>query len=236
MKTLIILVQTLFVFALLMNSASGLTTSSELIDLEKEKPKDTITKKEKPLRSMIDYDSFFIMTKEFATIREQRLIGVDSFLEFSNDSKTLILDTRSKWAYDAKHLKGAIHLNFSDFTLSKLRKLIPDTQTRVLIYCNNNFLGDERYFALKSVPLALNIPTFINLYGYGYTNVFELADLLSVDDERIVFEGTSVSELKESKFADELIDVEMHQKAMMSGSHIKGLRLKLEDMDTAVEK
>lgn len=40
---------------------------------------------------------------------------------------------------------------------------------------------------LKRVELALNIPTFINLYGYGYKNIYELGDMISVDDPRIRF-------------------------------------------------
>ncbi len=77
------------------------------------------------------------------------------------------------------------------------------TTTRILIYCNNNFDDDQISFATKSiqpklfsqkkpVTLALNIPTFINLYGYGYKNVYGLADLVSVFNFDIQFEGTSV--------------------------------------------
>ena len=40
--------------------------------------------------------------------------------------------------------------------------------------------------------LALNIPTYINLYGYGYRNVYELNELVSVRDRRVEFEGTTV--------------------------------------------
>ena len=32
------------------------------------------------------------------------------------------------------------------------------------------------------MELALNIPTFVNLHGYGYENVYELADLVSIED------------------------------------------------------
>lgn len=64
-------------------------------------------------------------------------------------------------------------------------KLIPDPNTKLLIYCNNNFEGDPIDFASKisypgirnaetqilsnrkPIMLALNVPTYINLYGYG---------------------------------------------------------------------
>lgn len=37
----------------------------------------------------------------------------------------------------------------------------------------------------QPIMLALNIPTFINLYGYGYQQVYELNELISVLDDRV---------------------------------------------------
>ena len=45
----------------------------------------------------------------------------------------------------------------------------------------------------KPIMLALNIPTFINLYGYGYRNIYELDELVHINDPRIEFEGTEVT-------------------------------------------
>lgn len=121
----------------------------------------------------------------------------------------MVLDTRSAFRFNRKHLKGAINLNFSDFTQENLRKIIPDTQTKVLIYCNNNFDGDRIDFASKIFRpgikpetqilsnrkprmLALNVPTYITLFGYGYVDVYELDELVNVKDKRVVFEGTEV--------------------------------------------
>jgi hypothetical protein len=44
----------------------------------------------------------------------------------------------------------------------------------------------------KPVMLALNIPTYINLFGYGYVNVYELNELVNIRDARVTFEGTEV--------------------------------------------
>src|SRR5690606_376781 len=126
--------------------------------------------------------------KEVKPYRAQRLISAAEFVRMSGEENVVILDTRSKEMYDRKHIKGAIHLNFSDFTQTNLARLIPDPSTRILIYCNNNFADDELYFPTKSyqpdllnqerrekkLTLALNIPTFINLYGYGYRDIYEL--------------------------------------------------------------
>ncbi|MEW7293108.1 rhodanese-like domain-containing protein [Aquimarina sp. 2304DJ70-9] len=148
--------------------------------------------KKKLPKSKVDYDSFLKISEEILDYRQERLVPLDTFLEYMAEENTIILDTRSEAAYKQKHLKGAMHINFSDFTEGKLAKKIPSKDTRILIYCNNNIDGDPIHFASKKMPLALNIPTFINLYGYGYKNVYELSILVPIKDSRIQFEGTSV--------------------------------------------
>jgi len=154
-------------------------------------------------KAFVDFAAFDSLVTEVQQHRAQRMVPLNEWLYMSQEDNTVILDTRSKNMYNNKHVKGAIHLNFSDFTYRNLRRLIPNQDTRILIYCNNNFRDDQYYFATKSVPmdawnyhqkpltLALNIPTYINLYGYGYENVFELSDLVSIHDKRIEFEGTN---------------------------------------------
>lgn len=130
----------------------------------------------------IDFIGFMDTSSEVYQYRKDRLIGSSEFIEMSMDKNTIILDTRSKEAYNQRHVKGSIHLNFSDFTKEKLKKLIPDQNTRILIYCNNNFISKSQSLLLKAPPLALNIPTFINLYGYGYKNIYELNSLIKDDN------------------------------------------------------
>lgn len=142
----------------------------------------------KPAR--VDYSGFVQLSDEAGTLRAKRLVDIDTFLKMAQEKNTIILDSRSESAYKRKHFKDAVHLNFSDFSFAALERLIPDKNTRILIYCNNNIDGDEQNFARKSTPLALNIPTFINLYGYGYKNVYELSSLLDVSDPKLIFEGT----------------------------------------------
>ncbi|TND09168.1 MAG: rhodanese-like protein [Bacteroidetes bacterium] len=157
----------------------------------------------------VNFDSYLELAEEVKPHREQRLVSLDKFLAMSKEEKVIILDTRSDSMYNAKHVKGAIHLNFSDFTQFNLAKLMPSPDTKILIYCNNNFENDQVYFATKgynpparmdgeavtetTLTLALNVPTYLNLYGYGYKNVYELNEMVSVSDPRITFEGTAVS-------------------------------------------
>lgn len=152
--------------------------------------------------SKVDYDAFEKLVAEVKEHRRSRLIDLETFKKMAKEDKVIILDTRSDEMYKSKHVKGAIHLNFSDFTQDNLAAIIPSPDYKILIYCNNNFDDDQKYFATKSakpaftnrkdITLALNIPTYINLYGYGYKNVYELSELISVFLPVIEFEGTAV--------------------------------------------
>jgi hypothetical protein len=131
----------------------------------------------------------------------------------STEPGVIVLDSRSDFRFDRIHLKGARHLSFTDFTQDNLSKVIPSFDTKILIYCNNNFEGNQTDFASKialpnnsradaltlqlnaqskPIMMALNIPTYINLYGYGYQNVYELNELVDVKDPRIEFEGSII--------------------------------------------
>ena len=154
-------------------------------------------------KALVNFEDYKNLMLEVESVRANRLISLDQFNSFAEKENTIILDTRSFEKYTEKHVKGAINLPFTEFTQDNLERLIPDKNTRILIYCNNNFDGDQIAFTSKMVVfpskegkdtrlmLALNIPTYINLYGYGYKNIYELDELVNVYDDRISFEGTS---------------------------------------------
>ncbi len=146
-------------------------------------------------KSNVDFDAFIELSEEIKTYRKSHLVTLDTFISYLEDENTVLLDTRSEAAYMRKHIKGAIHINFSDFTKKKLSEKIASKNTRILIYCNNNIAGDPINFASKKVELVLNIPTFVNLYRYGYKNVYELSSLVSAEDKRLSFEGSDVDHL-----------------------------------------
>jgi phage shock protein E len=145
-----------------------------------------------PTNPKIDFNGFTVLSQEVGKLRESRRISEDEFLRLAAEPGTAVLDARSREKYDQLHIKGAVHLNFSDFNEASLKKAIPTKATRVLIYCNNNFEGEPTHFFSKTAPTALNIPTFITLHGYGYTNVHELAPLLDIRTTKIPFAGKSV--------------------------------------------
>lgn len=140
--------------------------------------------------AQIDYSGFQALTAEVAPYREARLVEIDDFNAMRADPETLVIDARSAEAFALGHIEGAVNLNFSDFTEEKLAKVIGSKDRRILIYCNNNFTDNVAPVMLKRAPLALNIATYVNLYGYGYQNVYELDGAYSFTDSRMNWVGT----------------------------------------------
>ena len=134
----------------------------------------------------IDYPAFQALTASVAPARATRLIAFDAFKAEAAKPEALLLDARSKDAFARGHIKGAVNLPLTDFTAESLAAVIgADPDRPILIYCNNNFRNDAAPVRMKAAPLALNIQTFINLVGYGYPNVRELADVVDFTDPKV---------------------------------------------------
>ena len=163
-------------------------------------------------KAKVSFEDFKTLVSEVESHRASHLIDLNTFLKMSQEPGVVVLDSRSTFRFDRIHVKGAKHLSFTDFTQSNLSTVIPSFDTKILIYCNNNFDGNQTDFAskvanigpprlrnpvasqmavqAKPIMMALNIPTYVNLYGYGYHNVYELNELVNVKDPRISFEGS----------------------------------------------
>ena len=141
---------------------------------------------EPPENPQIDYSGFVELADEVFELREQRRLAWDAFAAQAKAEGAILLDARSESAFAAGHLEGAVNLPLPDFTDEALAALLgPDKSRPIYIYCNNNFADDAPPVVTKRVELALNIPTFINLVGYGYGNVWELADVIRTDDSGV---------------------------------------------------
>jgi hypothetical protein len=135
-----------------------------------------------PANPQVDYTGFVELADRLRDYREARRLAWDEFARRAKDDGAILLDARSESAFAAGHLAGAINLPLPDFTAERLAEVLgPDQERPVYIYCNNNFADDRPPVVVKRVELALNIPTFINLVGYGYGNVWELADVIRTD-------------------------------------------------------
>jgi hypothetical protein len=135
-----------------------------------------------PDNPQIDYPGFVELAAEVEGYRESRRIGWAEFAERARADGAILLDARSESAFAQGHIEGAVNLPLPDFTAERLAQVLGENVNRpVYIYCNNNFADDRPPVVTKKVELALNIPTFINLVGYGYANVWELADVIRTD-------------------------------------------------------
>lgn len=135
-----------------------------------------------------DYAGFARLVDELAPVREAHRLPWDTFIRRARAKRAILLDARTPDAFARGHIEGAINLPFTDFSADSLRQALgPDTNRPIFIYCNNNFRDHRPPVALKRAELALNIPTFVNLHGYGYTNVWELADLIATTDPGVAW-------------------------------------------------
>ena len=138
---------------------------------------------------LIDYAGFQQQVSEVGLLRAERRITEGQFIRMAADPRTIVLDARSAEKFALLHVKGARNLSLPDMTEEDLAKVIPSKSTRILIYCNNNFLNEPDAFRSKNLRASLNVYTFNVLHSYGYTNVYELGPLLDIEKTRIPFEG-----------------------------------------------
>lgn len=135
----------------------------------------------------IDMKGYLHASIAAADHRETRRVTEDEFARMSKEPGTIILDARSAQKYQELHIEGAINLSFSDIAVASLKTTIPDQNTRILIYCNNNFEGAESAFPTKLPTASLNLSTYIALYNYGYRNVYELGPLINIKKSKLKF-------------------------------------------------
>jgi hypothetical protein len=173
----------------------------------------------------INYNQFQKIAAEVEPVREKRRLTGEEFAAMAAQPGTVVLDARSADKFAMRHIRGAVNLPFTEFTAAALAKVLPAKDTRVLIYCNNNFLGAPRSMESKiadpvrfdddqaqvsanriqqkAAPVngaaSLNISTYIALATYGYTNVYELGPLLNVRSAKLAFEGTELEKASTAK-------------------------------------
>lgn len=134
----------------------------------------------------IDYPGFSALVSDLEKVRAAHRLPWNAFAQRARAQGAILLDARSADAFARGHLEGAINLPFTDFTDEALRAVLGDDPNRpIFIYCNNNFRDHTNPVPLKRAAMALNIPTFINLHGYGYRNIWELADVIGTRDHGV---------------------------------------------------
>lgn len=137
---------------------------------------------------LIDYGAFQLGVDLVGARREAFRVTEVEFVRMSRDPATVILDARSTEKFALLHVKGAKNLSLPDITEEELARVIPSKTTRVLIYCNNNFLNEPKAFPTKTLGASLNVYTMNVLFAYGYNNVYELGPLIDIRKTVIPFE------------------------------------------------
>ena len=145
-----------------------------------------------PPNPQIDADGFAKDVAAAGALRAARRLSEEEFIRMAKEPGTVVLDARSDRLFRMRHVKGAVNLGFPEFTAETLARVIPSKATRVLIYCNNNFLSAPESMPTKVARSALNLSTYVSLYAYGYRNVYELGPALDVRASKLQFEGEEI--------------------------------------------
>lgn len=140
----------------------------------------------------IDAKQYLFDVQAAHNLRAERRVTEENFVEMAKDKNTIILDARSANKFKQMHIVGAKNLPFTDFTADTLKSVIPNSETRILIYCNNNVASSPIAFADKAPAASLNLSTYPSLYTYGYRNVFELGPVIDPAKSKVKFEGSLV--------------------------------------------
>ena len=107
----------------------------------------------------VNFNDFKSLVTAVEPHRTERLIDLDTFLKMSQEPDTIIFDSRSDFRFDRIHVKGARHLNFSDFTEENL------------LYVNFKD-GTERNFRIKGSFMKDDKDNCFEINDPGYfTNV-----------------------------------------------------------------
>jgi phage shock protein E len=141
----------------------------------------------------IDMGGFLAVAQDAAAHRESRRLTEEQFLAMMAEPGTVVLDARSADRYAMLHVRGAVNLPFPDIAIESVARVLPDKGQRILIYCNNNFTGNEVAMASKRADASLNLSTYVSLYSYGYRNVYELGPQVDLSASKLPFEGTTVA-------------------------------------------
>jgi hypothetical protein len=132
-----------------------------------------------------DLHAYVANARNADAIRKSRHLTEDQFLQAMAEPGVVLLDTRNAAAYKLRHVKDAVNLSLPDLSAASVAPLVPAKSTKVLVYGSNNFPE-----AASPAPAASpKISAFVNLYTYGYTNIFELGPVVDVKTTKLPLAG-----------------------------------------------
>lgn len=105
---------------------------------------------------------------------EKMSISLEKFLELHGQDGVVVIDLRSAASFDKGHVDGAVHLSAADITKADIEKIVPDTGTQIVLYC------DYSLMPMRMIPLThMSAPQFVAL---GYENVLMLDSITMHSD------------------------------------------------------
>ena len=114
-----------------------------------------------------------ILIQSFASFAQK---SIDKLLKQYNDNsvpyitvqelampktKAVILDSRELKEYKTSHLKNAIHVGYDEFKIDSVKKIIPNKNTKIVIYCSLGIRSEAIADSLKKAGYK----HVENLYG-----------------------------------------------------------------------
>lgn len=76
-------------------------------------------------------------------------------------TKAILLDSRELKEYNTSHLKNAIHVGYNHFKIDKIKEIIPNKNTEIVVYCSVGIRSESIGDSLKKAGYK-NVR---NLYG-----------------------------------------------------------------------
>ena len=76
-----------------------------------------------------------------AAVKSGRLTATTSeqLLAWQKTGSVVLIDLRNEKSFKLRHLKGAVNVPLSELTEEKLKAVIPEKNSQVVVYCDNNF-------------------------------------------------------------------------------------------------
>lgn len=99
----------------------------------------------------------------------QTEVNAKQLADWLANKAVILIDLRSKKSFKHAHIRGAINLPVEALTLEHLKKIVPNSDYRIVIYCTNNFVPTRR--------VALTTLGYPAIEQLGYSNVHRLEDL-----------------------------------------------------------
>lgn len=128
-------------------------------------------------------------------LQEHRL-SEDAFIRLSREPGTVVLDVSDGETYRLLHVAGARHLTWQELAdADAVGKVLPDRETRILIYENNNYRTVRRRFETHQSMAAEfseerrssgeNVAVCRALQRHGYRHIYELAPYVRIDRSQL---------------------------------------------------